>query len=878
MGFLTPQTPIRGSMIETLGRYSSWGIRTKLLLTLIPLVLFVLFVTGYAMKVVSGRYLGMALERTTKLMTMGQAQAIGQLLEEARQDILFLAKTEPSETNIRAFLTNQSGVQPHTYREIIYIGVRGDFPILCLDTGREVVRVQADQIGRITNNPLMLPAKVLEPQPETVTLFGMAETSYLPGALPDEGTGQTFSVFRLVAPVFDPSGALHGFWVLSLDGKAVREVLSLYNSPKSPLAAFPRTAELRYSFMFDAQGWILFQSATPGARSQELSTELARSGLTGDHGMPGHAGAFRPTASNEAYWRMVVDVQNGQTGIETVDAELDVLPSFSKLAYSMGYAPVYFSGGTDKEQKVVGGVAFMDKTRMMAAAEYRIYDMLFFIIVASMLLSALIIYLLSRSITRPLLQLAGVVRSMPEIGELTRIEIPASDRETTQVTDSINHLLDSLLQNREELRRTDARLQNHLSREPVVLEDRWPEMDRAEVMEGVIGNSLIMNKLKWLIRKAAAVDPDVLIVGETGTGKEVAARSIHALSRRGQEPFISINCGALDENLLLDALFGHVRGAFSEARTDRRGAFLAATGGTLLLDEIGDASPKVQQALLRALSVRAIIPLGSDDELPFDVRVIAATNVDLEQGVRDGTFREDLYYRLRVITLNTPPLRDRMEDVPLLVDEFLREASRVMNKGRLTMSRGAWETISTHDWRGNVRELKHCILRAVAMAENSVIQQEDVRFDLKVSEAVTGDADTSWMAASVDPKRAASPVGGAPGGASAGETARENTRNGQGGERDVCRPTRGKGAESSPSSQKAVIPISLEDLNERQCKGVAYLREHGLMSRAQYQGIVGDNVPPRTAQYDLRDLVERGLLMVKGKGPSTKYVLAPGRV
>ena len=219
----------------------------------------------------------------------------------------------------------------------------------------------------------------------------------------------------------------------------------------------------------------------------------------------------------------------------------------------------------------------------------------------------------------------------------------------------------------------------------------------------------------------------MLVLGETGTGKELTAEAIHRLSRRvAGRPFVAINCGALDENLLLDTLFGHTRGAFTEARTDRKGAFLEADGGTLFLDEIQAASPRVQQALLRVLAARRIVPLGSDREFAVDVRIVAASNVDLKALIEAQRFREDLYFRLKVITIETPPLRSHKEDIALMARHFLHEAARARGIQGLTLSRGALEKLRCYDWPGNVRELKHCMLRAAVMAETNVIQAEDV--------------------------------------------------------------------------------------------------------------------------------------------------------
>jgi len=825
MGFFGPQRPVWGNMVSGLGPFSEWSVRRKLMSTIIPLMAVMLAVTGYAAKVVAGKYLSQALERTTKVLTMGQANALTDLFEQSRQDILLLATDAPDAGTLQRFLTVQAAVNPGVYREAAFIPADGGTAQIAIDSGRDVRTLSKDQADRLINPPMVASASAT-PSEGMVTFLGLAETVYPPGIFPGMAGGGSFSVFRIVTATANEKGAIEGFYVLSIDGRAVRELLSLHNSPKSPLAAFQRTAEKRYSFFLDNQGWMLFQSGNPDDYEQPLSTDMARSGLRGDHGLPGFRGAFRPATSNEAYWRMVVDIQSGRTGVESVNTDME--PSSSQNeTYSLGYTPVFFKNQPDKPADVVGGVAFMDKSRLQLAADYRLNDVLMVIFMASMAVTASLLWFISRVITRPLMDLAAEVRAMPEQRQLHPIELPARDQETTTLKDSINSLVAAILFQKEELRLKDAHIQDHLLRQPLDLDAKLHYVPEEEPMEGVIGRSPAMRELKWLIRKAAAVDPDVLVIGETGTGKEVTAQAIHRLSRRATGPYITINCGALDENLLLDALFGHVKGAFSEAKTDRKGAFLAAQGGTILLDEIGNASPKVQQALLRALAARTIIPLGSDQEIPFDARVIAATNVDLMECVKEGSFREDLYYRLRVLALHTPPLRERMEDIPPLVDAFIRESAAVMNKGTMNLSKGAWERIASHSWPGNVRELKHCIMRAVAMADSNTIYLEDLRFDAKASPA-------EWK-----------------------------------------EPERAKTKEPAPrvaAPSEAPQGAPQDDLNQRQRKGLAYLSEHGSITRSQYQAILGRAVPPRTAQYDLRDLVERGLLQIKGKGPATRYV------
>jgi len=230
----------------------------------------------------------------------------------------------------------------------------------------------------------------------------------------------------------------------------------------------------------------------------------------------------------------------------------------------------------------------------------------------------------------------------------------------------------------------------------------------------------------WLdvLRVAETVAPTestVLITGESGTGKEVVARYIHALSARGASPFQSINCGALPEGLLESELFGHVKGSFTGATRDKQGLFTAAAGGTFFLDEIGETTPATQVKLLRVLQHREVIPVGATDAVPIDVRLLAATNRDLEEEMKHGRFRSDLFYRLNVIAIYLPPLRQRVEDIPLLVDTFLARQARERAEPPKVLSDGAREAIEAYGWPGNVRELDHALERAVLLTPGASI-------------------------------------------------------------------------------------------------------------------------------------------------------------
>jgi DNA-binding NtrC family response regulator len=234
--------------------------------------------------------------------------------------------------------------------------------------------------------------------------------------------------------------------------------------------------------------------------------------------------------------------------------------------------------------------------------------------------------------------------------------------------------------------------------------------------ESLIGKSPTMERVFALIARIAQSSASVSITGETGTGKELVARAIHARSRRASGPFIAVNCAAIPEPLLESELFGHTRGSFTDARSARTGLFLHANGGTIFLDEIGDLPKLLQARLLRALQEHCVRPVGSDREIPFDARVIASTNKDLESAVSEGSFREDLFFRLNVLEVSLPPLRSRGNDVLVLAQEFIRRIAQRDSRPVLGISPDCARHLLEYSWPGNVRELLNVIERAVALA------------------------------------------------------------------------------------------------------------------------------------------------------------------
>jgi DNA-binding NtrC family response regulator len=236
-----------------------------------------------------------------------------------------------------------------------------------------------------------------------------------------------------------------------------------------------------------------------------------------------------------------------------------------------------------------------------------------------------------------------------------------------------------------------------------------------------VGKNRAFLEVLRLAETVAPTDSTVLITGESGTGKEILARYIHSLSEREDGPFVSINCGALPESLLESELFGHVKGSFTGAVRDKEGLLVAACGGTLFLDEVGEMSPALQVKMLRALQEREVVPVGATEPIAIDVRIIAATNRDLEHEVRRGAFRSDLYYRLNVITLHLPPLRERPGDIPLLAEHFLKGLAERNGGEPLRLSEAAMERLQRYDWPGNVRELENALERAAVLTRGREI-------------------------------------------------------------------------------------------------------------------------------------------------------------
>ncbi|MCC5912369.1 MAG: sigma-54-dependent Fis family transcriptional regulator [Clostridiaceae bacterium] len=254
----------------------------------------------------------------------------------------------------------------------------------------------------------------------------------------------------------------------------------------------------------------------------------------------------------------------------------------------------------------------------------------------------------------------------------------------------------------------------------------------------IIGNSGAMKEILKMIERVAKTNATILILGESGTGKEIIANTIHYNSDRSKKPYIKVNCGAIPENLIESELFGYEKGAFTGAATRKIGKFERAQGGTIFLDEVGELDLSMQVKLLRVLQEKEVERIGGNERIKVDIRVIAATNRDLYKMVEDGTFREDLYYRLNVIPINIPSLRDRREDIPLLINHFLKKYGEEIGRKNISIDEGAKKKLMDYQWRGNIRELENVMERMLILAEGNIITEKNIPFEISMDKEKQG--------------------------------------------------------------------------------------------------------------------------------------------
>lgn len=842
--------PVLGNSLETTRFFVNRSMTSRVLLLGLPLLTLVLLLvflaTGRSIEAMVNR----AIARNAQLHAQAMSLSLEQILTETRNQLLILAagSMEPKDMVRRLqFRVRAEGLR---YREVAFMGTDPSQRYLLLSYGGETISIPPDIASATVGNPFT--SLSAAQRPGHVQVSQPLEVVYSMVPLNDSVQSIPLYVIRFSTPIYDSQGVFQGMLILSLDLTVLRDAISMFSSSSAPLRTADDETRIR-SIFFDNQGWMLFQSENLEAddASGRLNSDSLRAGFQGEFGRAGFSTAFRPGSNHVNYWSMVSNVQSGHSGQIFLDNG-DAWGHGDNAVEGVSFAPVTFTANPDSPHTIVGGLAVLDTSFTATRTGIQIIGIYGICLLAGICLLGLGLAWLARGTTKRLRRLSNEVNMRIDSHSSNPLVLPPMPRELEQLKDAINALLHRLRRSEEEQLNQQLMQDARWAREPA---ENMPELD--DIPEnGLVGTSAAMQDLRANFLKAAPTMADVLVIGETGTGKELVSAAIHQASPRANGPFITINCGALDENLLMDTLFGHVKGAFTEARQPRKGAFLTAEGGTLMLDEIGNAAPKVQQALLRALSTRMIRPLGSDEDVPFDTRIIAATNAELLQDAQEGSFREDLYYRLAVITIRTPPLRRRKSDLPLLAVFFLTRAAESQGLPTPRLSRGALRKLQEYHWPGNVRELQNCLTRALAFCENGLIFAENIQLG---PDTLPGDiARPERGKLSCPPARADSrqPHG------EAAETA----------ESPVAQPVP---AESEDQGAMPATEDAQPRLNARLARLLPQIVELGSISRQEYQDMAGKDISMRTAQYDLQILVRLGLVRREGRGPAQRYIVLP---
>lgn len=842
--------PVLGNSLETTRFFVNRSMTSRVLLLGLPLLTLVLLLvflaTGRSIEALVNR----AIARNAQLHAQAMSLSLEQILTETRNQLLILAAGSMDPKDMVRRLQFRVRAEGLRYREVAFMGTDPSQRYLLLSYGGEIISIPPDIASATVGNPFT--SLSAAQRPGHVQVSQPLEVVYSMVPLNDSVQSIPLYVIRFSTPIYDSQGVFQGMLILSLDLTVLRDAISMFSSSSAPLRAADDETRIR-SIFFDSQGWMLFQSENLDAdvAGGPFNSDSLRAGFQGEFGRTGFSTAFRPGPNHVNYWSMVSNVQAGHSGQIFLDNS-DAWGHENSAVEGVSFAPVTFAANPDSPRTIMGGLAVLDTSFTATRTGIQIIGIYGICLLAGICLLGLGLAWLARGTTKRLRRLSNEVNMRIDSHSSNPLVLPPMPRELEQLKDAINALLHRLRRSEEEQLNQQLMQDARRAREPA---ENMPELD--DIPEnGLVGTSAAMQDLRANILKAAPTMADVLVIGETGTGKELVSAAIHQASPRANGPFITINCGALDENLLMDTLFGHVKGAFTEARQPRKGAFLTAEGGTLMLDEIGNAAPKVQQALLRALSTRMIRPLGSDEDVPFDTRIIAATNAELLQDAQEGSFREDLYYRLAVITIRTPPLRRRKSDLPLLAVFFLTRAAESQGLPTPRLSRGALRKLQEYHWPGNVRELQNCLARALAFCENGLIFAENIQLG---PDTLPGDiARPERGKLSCPPARADSrqPHG------EAAETA----------ESPVAQPVP---AESEDQGAMPAAEDAQPRLNARLARLLPQIVELGSISRQEYQDMSGKDISMRTAQYDLQILVRLGLVRREGRGPAQRYIVLP---
>jgi len=557
-------------------------------------------------------------------------------------------------------------------------------------------------------------------------------------------------VVRFAMPVAGPDGQKEGVVTIALDHLHLMQFTQHVKAMEENVTVFAGYRDADYTYLFDDQGWIITHPKFWNIRGVDrtgkpvpaYSPETSKSAI-----LVGRTPVnllHLDWKMGEGYHALVLETRAGRTGIATSNNLAGVLRT-------RVFSPVFYNTGPYAEHGIFGGVMLgtrVDKfiklmrqlNTQIAAKTAQVRHTVIWTLVGVLAVVALLSVLMSRGLVRPLRSLTDAARRVgqgdldtpvpfcgrDEIGELSD-----SFRDMTQslkkTIDQLEHRNVELKKAQQKLLRAEKEKSRELQRE---VDELQKEITRSSFAH-MIAESPQMKKIQEEIVRISKSSATVMILGENGTGKELVAEAIHRNSPRRDRKFVRINCAAFNENLLESELFGHVKGSYTGATSSRKGLFESADGGTLLLDEIGDMSQSMQKKLLRTLQEGEVVPVGSTQITKVDVRIIAATNKDLSQLMKEGRFREDLFHRINVINIKIPPLRERREDVLPLALNFLKKFCDKEDKPHLVLDAAAEEFLAGYPWPGNVRELENAVERAVIRSRGNLLRTEDFQLAME---------------------------------------------------------------------------------------------------------------------------------------------------
>jgi DNA-binding NtrC family response regulator len=653
-------------------------------------------------------------------------------------------------------LKDKSSRQKQIYRYLLYQWLQSagevEFVGSFQEDGRTVLvyRQQGD------NDRLLVevPADILAEEERAMELELRAFLKQLnPEDVPAEVTYD--GMIRFATPVDSTDGKREGIVVIGLDALHLLQLTQHIKAMEFDSTVFAGYRDADYTFLFDDEGWVITHPKLWNIRGVDKAGRLLDAYSEKSKLVEVLVGRWPVNLLHldwklgEGYGRIVEETLLGHTGFVT-------RPNLAGVLCTRVYSPIFYDTGPYAKKGVFGGVMMgtrADKfVELMGQLNERISSQMprvqrhfLWLLLGLFVLSCLLSVWLARSFIRPIRALGKAAQQIgggqidTPIPDLGKDEIGELGQSFRGMTSNLKERIEELKQKNVEIKEAQKKLLAAEHEKSLVLQQEVKELqkeiERAS-FASLIAESPPMKKIQEEIVQIAGSAATVLILGENGTGKEIIAEAIHRNSTRKDKHFLKINCAAFNENLLESELFGHVKGSFTGASSNRKGLFEAADGGTLLLDEIGDMSLSMQTKLLRTIQEGEVVPVGSSQVVKTNVRLLAATNKDIQQLMKEGRFREDLFHRLNVMTLRVPPVRERKEDILPLVTHFIRKICERENKPPISVDAKAEQMLVQYSWPGNVREIENSVERAVIRSRGQVLHGDDFQLQEEKKSAV----------------------------------------------------------------------------------------------------------------------------------------------